>query len=151
MGRPYGNKNHFVHGKRKTRLYRIWANMKTRCFNTNDPHYKRYGGRGITMCEDWKYNFEAFYDWSISNGYTDELTIDRIDNNVGYFPENCRWATIKEQNNNKRGVHLITFEGETKSTAEWAKILGLGKDTVRQRYMKGWSIEKCLQKRGDKK
>lgn len=99
--------NHFVHGKRKTRLYRIWANMKTRCLNPNDPHFERWGGRGITICQEWEHNFQAFYDWAISNGYSDDLSIDRIDVNGNYEPSNCRWATAKEQNNNKRNVKKV--------------------------------------------
>lgn len=144
MGKPYGNKNHLIHGKRKTRLYRIWTNVKTRCYNENDPHFKRYGGRGITVCEEWRNSFEAFYNWAVSNGYSDELTIDRINNDGNYEPSNCRWVTFKEQNQNKRNVILLTYEGETKSCAEWCRILNLGKDTIRQRYHKGWTTEECL-------
>lgn len=144
MSKPYGNKNHYIHGKRKTRLYRIWANIKTRCTNENDPHYERYGGRGITVCDEWKNDFKAFYDWSMSNGYADDLTIDRINNNGNYEPSNCRWVTIKEQNQNKRNVVLITYDGETHNVTEWAQILRLGHDTIRQRYRKGWTPEQCL-------
>jgi hypothetical protein len=144
QGRPYGNKNHYIHGKRKTRLYRIWANVKTRCTNKNDPHYNRYGGRGITVCDEWKNDFEAFCNWAMSNDYADDLTIDRIDNNGNYCPSNCRWVTVKEQNQNKRNVILLTYNGETKSAAEWARKLNLGHDTIRQRYRKGWTVEQCL-------
>lgn len=118
--------------------------MKTRCTNVNDPHFERYGGRGIVICDEWKNYFEAFYDWSMSNGYTEDLTIDRIDNNGNYCPSNCRWVTVKEQNQNKRNVILITYNGETHNVTEWAQILHLGHDTIRQRYHKGWTPEQCL-------
>jgi hypothetical protein len=143
-GRPYGNKNHYIHGKRKTRLYRIWANIKTRCTNTNDPHFDRYGGRGITICDEWKNDFKAFYDWSMSNGYADDLTIDRIDNNGNYEPSNCRWVTVAEQNRNKRNVKYITYNGETHTISEWTDILHLGKETIRERLKRGWSETEAI-------
>ena len=89
-------------GGKPDRIYRIWIGIKSRCRNPNDTGYQWYGGRGIDICEDWWENFESFYNWSINNGYSDELTIDRIDNNGNYEPGNCRWVTMKTQYSNKR-------------------------------------------------
>lgn len=86
----------------ETRLYRIWGGMKNRCYNSHQINYKHYGGRGIAVCEEWLHDFTAFRDWAMSHGYRDDLTIDRIDNDKGYSPDNCRWVTMSEQRKNQR-------------------------------------------------
>lgn len=90
------NKGAYLHGLHKTRLYSIWSNMKTRCTNPNAPNYKFYGGKGVSICEEWRHDFRSFYDWSVTNGYEDGLTIDRKDSEGDYCPENCRWITQSE-------------------------------------------------------
>lgn len=96
------------------------------------------------MCDEWKNDFQAFYDWAMSHGYEDHLTIDRKDNDKGYSPDNCHFISVAEQNQNKRNVILLTHNGETLSAAEWTRRLGVGKNTITTRYHKGWSVEECL-------
>lgn len=91
-----------THGESKTRLFQIWCNMRNRCYNPNVTRYDDYGGRGITVCDEWLHDFTAFRNWALSSGYSDELTLDRIDNDKGYSPDNCRWATWHEQRMNQR-------------------------------------------------
>lgn len=106
------------HGLRNTRIYKTWCNMKSRCFNKNHSDYYNYGGRGITVCDEWKNDFKAFYDWAISNGYRDDLTIDRIDVNGNYEPNNCRWETNYTQALNKNNTVKIKWYGELRPLKE---------------------------------
>ena len=114
------------HGQSHTRIYNIWASMKSRCYNKNNKKdYKDYGGRGITICDEWLNSFNNFYNWAISNGYEEGLTIDRIDVNGNYEPSNCKWSNVIEQANNRRNNHLIEYKGEAHTIAEWSRILGI--------------------------
>lgn len=134
------------HGLRYTRVYGIWKDMKQRCCNPNARHYDRYGGRGITVCEEWKNSPEAFYDWAMANGYTDELTIDRIDNNGNYEPSNCRWISMKEQASNRINSRFLTYKGEKHTITEWAEKTGISPSTISNRLKRGWGIEETLNK-----
>ena len=136
-------KNTATHRLHNTRIYNIWSHMKSRCTSPKDPSFANYGCRGTTVCEEWQ-RFEPFYKWAIANGYDDTLSIDRIDVNGGYRPENCRWATMKEQQRNKRNNHYVTYDGETKTITEWAEKLNIRPETLHSRLRSGWSIEKAL-------
>ena len=125
------------HGKTESRLYHIWRGSKERCQNKNSKDYKNYGGRGITICEEWIKDFQSFYEWAMSHGYRDDLTIDRIDVNGNYCPENCRWVDIKTQNQNKTNTVNITIKGKTKCLSEWERILGICRHTIKKRYKEG--------------
>lgn len=120
-------------GIRNTNLYRTWLNLKNRCSNSNHPRYKDYGGRGISVCDEWRYNFQAFYDWAMSHGYRENLTLDRINNDGNYEPSNCRWTTVMEQNNNTRRCHYIEYRGEKHSLSEWSRILNIPRATLSSR------------------
>ena len=126
---------HKTHGGTHTRLYKIWKGMRARCNNKNLPQYNDYGGRGITICDEWN-DFLIFKEWAENNGYTDSLTIDRIDNNGNYCPENCRWTTRKKQNNNKRNNLYITFNEKKHSLTEWCDILNLPTKIIYERIVK---------------
>jgi hypothetical protein len=140
------------HGLRDTRLYHIWFGMKARCYNANSENYKHYGGRGIKICDEWKNDFMKFYDWAIHNGYDDSLSIDRIDVNGNYTPDNCRWATAVEQAKNKRKefVMTLTYKNKTMTIKEWSKHLNIKEKTIRKRLESGWSVEKTLETPVDK-
>lgn len=132
------------HGKRYTSIYNIWRNMKARCYNENNISYKYYGARGIRVCDEWINSFESFYKWSINNGYNNGLTIDRLNNNKNYEPNNCRWVNMTEQQNNRRNNRLITYTGETKTLSQWASLYGIKVVTLSQRLKHNWDIEEAL-------
>lgn len=139
LNREIAAQRNRTHGETDSRLYNIWHDMKARCGRSKDACFYRYGGRGISICEEWRNSFESFYEWAIHNGYSDELTIDRIDNNGNYEPGNCRWVDIKTQSNNKSNNRLITVNGETHTVSEWAELLNSRPQTIFERLRRGWS------------
>lgn len=139
-----------THGMSNTRLYRVWKGMRNRCYNKNSNSYVRYGGRGITVCDEWRNDFVNFYNWAIENGYDEsadrgEFTIDRINNNGDYCPENCRLGNYFIQANNKRSNRLITYNNECKNVKEWSKYFGFDYKYFHQKLKENdWSVEKVL-------
>lgn len=134
------------HGMRYTRLYNIWCSMKRRCFSPIASCYKNYGGRGITMCEEWNNDFMNFYTWAIENGYQDKLTIDRIDVNGNYCPENCRWLTWSEQANNKTNNHFVVYNNKRMTIKQLSVETGVKYSLLRSRIYKGWNIYDAINK-----
>lgn len=132
--------------KQYPRLYRIWIGIKTRCYNPNSESFKYYGFRNIKMCEEWKNDFLKFKNWALENGYKDDLTIDRIDVDKNYCPENCRWATIKEQNNNKRNTIKINLKGEINTVRYFADKYNISPYIIRDRSKRNYSDEIILTK-----
>ena len=125
------------------RLHKIWGSMHERCERIKHPHYDAYGGRGIKVCEEWR-EYLPFAKWARNNGYTDELTIDRIDVNGNYEPTNCRWITMKEQHNNRRNNRVITYHGENYTLTQLSEKVGINKTTLKERLNLGWSIEDAV-------
>lgn len=140
------NKKHEMHGLYGCKLYKTWANMINRCTNPNIPRYKCYGARGIAVCEEWRNSFAAFHSWAIGNGYSEGLTLDRIDNDGNYCPENCRWISNREQQFNRSNNRRLTFNGETLTVKEWADKIGMHPRTLGCRLDLGWSVEDALTK-----
>jgi len=134
------------HGMSSSHIFDCWSHMKSRCDNPKNIGYKNYGGRGISYCSEWN-DFSVFLKWSLENGYKSGLTIDRIDNNKDYTPENCRWATRYQQNNNRRCNIKITYNGETHTLSQWCKLLDLKYPRTYYRVVvKGWGAEQAFRK-----
>jgi len=135
-------------GGKSKRLYNIWIHMKDRCDNENISDWYLYGGRGIKVCVEW-HDYRVFEKWALDNGYNDSLSIDRIDYNGNYCPDNCRWANDYQQARNRRNNKYITINGETKSLAEWVEVYGANYNTVRSRIRYGWDPLKALTEKKD--
>lgn len=136
-------KNRGVHFMRGTRLYTIWRGMNQRCRDKNSSNYRHYGGRGISVCQGWL-DFKCFMGWALSTGYSDNLSLDRIDVDGDYKPSNCRWATKKEQCINRRTSRFITFRGEALTVTDWARKIGIRQTTLANRFRSGWPTETAL-------
>lgn len=134
-----------THGQKNTRLYNIWSGMIERCENPNAKPFRRYGGRGIAICPEWRNSFEAFRDWALENGYAEKLTIDRIDNDGDYEPGNCRWATYAEQNRNYGRNRPVLYLGREVLVCDLATEVGLPQDILKNRIFRyGWSVEEAV-------
>lgn len=127
-----GRKGHITHGycKYHHRLYNLWVTMRTRCNNPHRKKYKDYGGRGIKVCDEWNRSAKAFCEWALSNGYAEGLQLDRINNDKGYGPDNCRWVTPKQNSRNRRDTVYLTVNGETKCVSEWCEQISISQYTV---------------------
>lgn len=142
-------KRKIKHNMTRSRLYMIWCNMKDRCYNKNADSYKDYGGRGIKICPEWQ-EFIPFMEWEYKNGFDENLeatdcSIDRINTNGNYCPENCKWSNIYEQANNKRSNHILEYRSEKKTMAQWARELEIPYSTLSQRIRRGWSTQRALE------
>lgn len=132
------------HGGVGTRLYRIWTDMKCRCTYPSTPSYVNYGGRGISVCKEWFDNFDIFKKWAYENGYKDNLTLERFDNNKNYEPSNCTWIPFEKQGLNKRNNHFVVINGEKKCIAEWCRIYKIKKETLNSRLRRGMNLVSAI-------
>lgn len=134
------------HNLSKTRIHQIWHSMYCRCYYKTTNQYKNYGGKGVEVCDEWKHlkGFINFYEWSIKNGYNDTLSLDRIDNNKNYEPNNCRWVTTKEQANNRTNNVIYTYNNKTQTAKQWCDEYGISQTTFSDRLKRGWSLEQAL-------
>lgn len=135
-----------IHGLSHTRIYNVWSSMKARCYNPNCPEYKYYGIRGIKVCDDWKNNFISFYNWAMANGYRDDLSIDRINNNGNYESTNCRWATRQEQCNNRRSNYIVEYKGEKHTITEIHNETKIDRRTIKSRIKKYGLCDKVFER-----
>lgn len=135
------NKVHGLHGHP---LNTIWCNMRRRCGDPKSSRYKNYGGRGIAVCDEWNSSFIPFYDWAISNGYVKGLSIERINVDEGYCPDNCKWIPLREQALNKTDTRLVEYLGIKKTINEWVKETGITRSAIVHRLNRGWSINRIF-------
>lgn len=144
MGAPIGNKNHLKHGLSHSRIDNIYKTIIQRCYHKSSNRYEIYGARGIRVCDEWLQDKTKFFEWAFNNGYSDKLTIDRINVNGNYEPNNCRWVSYKVQANNRPCNRIILLDGISHTLSEWADITGIKKATIHARLKRGWTPEKAL-------
>jgi hypothetical protein len=136
--------SHLKHGLSHTRIDHIYKTIIARCYYPSNNRYSIYGGRGIVMCDEWKNDKTKFFEWAFSNGYSENLTIDRIDPDGNYCPENCRWVDYVVQANNKKNNHRETIDGETHTIAEWSRISGINPLLINNRIRRGWTPKEAV-------
>jgi hypothetical protein len=137
-----GQKNR-KHGKTPKKLYRVWEGIHERCRDKKHISYSRYGGQGVTVCQEWS-DYTVFRDWALNSGYREGLSIDRLNSNGNYEPSNCRWTDTKTQSRNRRSNKYITLNGETLTYADWEKKLGLSRGVIHWRISAGWTEEEAV-------
>lgn len=141
-----------THGMTSSRIYYAWCNMKSRCNNPKNEMYKNYGGRGIRVCKEWADSFEEFMRWALNHGYSDEMTIERINVGGDYTPKNCKWITAREQYLNRTDSHVLTAFGKTQTIKEWSDESGIKYDTIERRINQyGWSAEDAVTRKPNHK
>lgn len=128
----------------RNKLYDQWHGMIRRCHDPRRKDFSKYGGRGIKVCDEWRESYDVFEQWSLSHGYRDGMTLDRICNNRGYSPGNCRWISKRQQSYNRKSNRYITIDGRTQTLEQWAAEMGMGPDVIKHREDRGWSIEEAI-------
>lgn len=148
--RKKGHSKNGIQTRKSERLHSVWTSMKNRCFNPNDRYFQIYGGRGITVCDAWL-TYDGFREWALNSGYDSnaeyrKCTLDRIDNDKIYCPDNCRWVDQRTQDNNRSSNHILTSsDGTSRTISEWARLSGIRKDTIRRRVVNlGWDVDRAI-------
>ena len=139
-------KVNITHGLTHHKIYGVYVNMIERCYNSKNKSFKHYGGRGISVCDDWKNDNTKFFSWAFASGWQESLQLDRIDNEGNYSPENCRFITHKVNVNNRRNNRLLTYKGQAKTFTEWAEISGVSRKLIEYRLNQGMSAEEAITK-----
>lgn len=140
------NNPKYKHGKTGHKLHNVFNGMKQRCYDPNHVRYGKYGGKGITICDEWLRDFMSFYDWCMENGWKEGLTVDRIDHDLGYSPDNCRIVSYAVQSNNLSNNRMVTWRGRTQTITQWSRETGLRFNTIKNRIKNGWDMDDVMTK-----